>query len=54
MDLYVVNITVIQGLLKIGCFFFMASVASSRAFLRIFPWGGGRFFEKGPFCEIIY
>ena len=23
-------------------------------FLRIFPWGGGAFFEKGPFCEIIY
>jgi hypothetical protein len=22
-------------------------------FLRIFPWGGGAFFEKGPFCEII-
>jgi hypothetical protein len=23
-------------------------------FLRIFPVGGGTFFEKGPFCEIIY
>jgi hypothetical protein len=22
-------------------------------FLRIFPWGEA-FFEKGPFCEIIY
>jgi hypothetical protein len=29
MHLYFVNITVMQGLLKIGCFFFMASVASS-------------------------
>jgi hypothetical protein len=29
MHLYFVNITVMQGLLKIGCFFFMASLASS-------------------------
>jgi hypothetical protein len=27
---------------------------ASGPFLRIFPWGGGAFFEKGPFCEIIY
>ena len=27
----------------------------SGPFLRIFPWGGGgAFFEKGPFCEMIY
>ena len=29
---------------------------SAGPFLRIFPWGGGGggFFEKVPFCEIIY
>ena len=26
----------------------------SVSFLRIFPWGGVSFFEKGPFCDIIY
>ena len=25
-----------------------------RAFFKDFPVGGGAFFEKGPFCEIIY
>jgi hypothetical protein len=25
----------------------------SRAFFKDFPVGGGAFFEKGPFCEII-
>ena len=25
-----------------------------RAFFKDFPVGGGGFFEKGPFCEIIY
>ena len=26
----------------------------SRAFFKDFPVGGGAFFEKEPFCEIIY
>ena len=26
----------------------------NRAFFKDFPVGGGGFFEKGPFCEIIY
>ena len=26
----------------------------TRAFFKDFPVGGGGFFEKGPFCEIIY
>jgi hypothetical protein len=26
----------------------------SGPFLRIFPWEKGAFFEKAPFCEIIY
>jgi hypothetical protein len=26
----------------------------ARAFFKDFPVGGGAFFEKGPFCEIIY
>ena len=25
-----------------------------RAFFKDFPVEGGAFFEKGPFCEIIY
>jgi hypothetical protein len=25
-----------------------------RALFKNFPVGGGAFFEKGPFCEIIY
>jgi hypothetical protein len=29
-------------------------VTQSRAFFKDFPGGGGAFFEKGPFCEIIY
>jgi hypothetical protein len=28
--------------------------AQLRAFFKDFPVGGGAFFEKGPFCEIIY
>jgi hypothetical protein len=29
-------------------------ILACRAFFKDFPVGGGAFFEKGPFCEIIY
>jgi hypothetical protein len=35
----------------IGC---KSNGVDVRAFFKDFPVGGGAFFEKGPFCEIIY
>jgi hypothetical protein len=35
-----------------ACMIGIREFTVSGSFLRIFPWGA--FFEKGPFCEIIY